>query len=342
MLVLAALQLGVALGADAAVSRTQSRPPAVPVRLTTEHASAPLDVDVTGPRLSWQLEGDRAGVVQRAYQIAVASDPALIAAGQADVWDSGRVASAAQTDVPYAGPALASNATYFWAVRIWASLGGPPGDWSEPARFETGLLSPSDWTAGWIGRDEPATMPVLGEQPRAPLLRKGFRLRGSVARARLRIAGLGHYVAWINDRRVGDQVLDPPPSVFDQTALYATHDVTDLLAPGDNAIGVVLGRGYFGAPSSRSFFGLATAPWRSEPRLLAQLDVTYRDGTTERIATRPGRSLASPPCSAAPRTSRSTRLSPSASRRASTPPSSTPPRTCTARGPARATARPRT
>jgi alpha-L-rhamnosidase len=274
--------LGVAFG-NVGRANASTMQAVTPVRLTTEHATAPLDVDVAQPRLSWQLEGDRPGIVQRAYEIAVASSPTLIDAGHPDVWDSGQVRLATQTDVPYAGSSLASDATYFWAVRVWTSTSGPPGSWSEPARFETGLLLPSDWTAKWIGRDNPATTPVLGEQPRAPLLRGRFKLTSPVARARLRIVGLGFYVAYINGNRIGDQVLDPPPSTFDQTALYATHDVTDLVAQGDNVMGVTLGRGYFGAPVSPTVFGLSSAPWRSEPRLLAQLDVTYRDGTRDRI-----------------------------------------------------------
>jgi alpha-L-rhamnosidase len=250
------------------------------MQLTTEHASAPIDVDVADPRLAWQIPGM---AQQYAYQIAVASDPALIGSGRADVWDSGRVVSAAQTDVPYRGSSLESNATYFWAVRVWSAEGAAPGLWSEVARFETGLFSSTDWTAKWIGRENPETVPALGAQPRAPLLRKEFTLDDSVTRARLRIVGLGYYVASINGQRVGDHVLDPPPSTFNETALYATYDVTDTLQTGENAIGVTLGRGYFGAPSSADLVDFAAAPWRNEPRLLAQLDVTYRDGSTARV-----------------------------------------------------------
>jgi alpha-L-rhamnosidase len=281
--ILVLLALGLARGSATAVTRRGPSGRAAPVELKTEHAREPLDVDVAQPRLSWQLDGDRGGVVQRAYQIAIASHPSVLRSGRADVWDSGKVVSPAETDVPYAGPALASKTTYFWAVRVWTMGSRSPGAWSRPARFETGLFSPSDWTATWIGRDNPPTVPVLGEQPRAPLLRKEFALEKSIARARLRIVGLGYYVAYINGRRIGDAVLDPPPTAFNETALYATYDVTDRVRRGENAIGVILGRGYFGAPTSHSFLGLASAPWRSEPRLLAQLDVTYEDGTTTRV-----------------------------------------------------------
>ena len=98
-----------------------------------------------------------------------------------------------------------------------------------------------------------------------------FTLDHSIARATLRICGLGFYEAYINGQRVGDQVLDPPPTVYNDTALYAAFDVSDLVRPGANAIGVMLGRGYFGATASDGF-NLGFAPWRNEPRLLLQLD----------------------------------------------------------------------
>ncbi|UGQ11553.1 glycoside hydrolase family 78 protein [Yinghuangia sp. ASG 101] len=152
------------------------------------------------------------------------------------------------------------------------------------AGFEVTAASDTDWTAKWIGRDTPEVWPEAGQQNPAPLLRREFRLDKRIANARLSIVGLGYYEAWIDGRRVGDQVLDPPPSAYDRTAYSRTFDVTTMLRKGDNAIGVTLGRGNFAAPGmSPDLFGQSTAPWRAEPRLLAQLDVTFTDGTTRRV-----------------------------------------------------------
>src|SRR4051794_17862980 len=136
-----------------------------------------------------------------------------------------------------------------------------------------------EWSAQWIGRNDPAVPPPHGQQAPAPLLRKDFTVRGGVASARLNIAGLGYYVAWIDGRRVGDQVLDPGPTQFNKTAVYRTFDVTNLVRRGGNALGVMLGRSYFGATSSENLFGWGLSTFRHEPRLLAQLDITYRDGS---------------------------------------------------------------
>lgn len=154
----------------------------------------------------------------------------------------------------------------------------------RPGAIEATDPSAVDWTAKWIGRDTPQVWPAAGQQSPAPLLRREFRLDKRVADARLSIAGLGYYEAWVDGRRVGDQVLDPPPSAYDQTAYSRTFDVTDSLRKGDNVIAVTLGRGLFSTPTfSPDLFGYSQAPWRAEPRLLAQLDVTFTDGSTQRV-----------------------------------------------------------
>lgn len=126
---------------------------------------------------------------------------------------------------------------------------------SSPAMAGTGRQSstapgPSPgWTAQWIGRNDPATRPALGQQAPAPLLRKGF---------------------------------NPGPVQYATTAVYDSFDVTRLLQPGQNTIGVMLGRSYFSATTSEGF-GWGTRPDWHEPRLLAQLDIDYHDGSTARV-----------------------------------------------------------
>jgi alpha-L-rhamnosidase len=241
----------------------------VPAR-STDFAGAKVQVDVSQPSLSWQ----GADGPQTAYEVALSD-------GRRVVWDSDKVSSPDETDIPYGGPALASNSTYSWSVRVW-NAAGRASAWSRPATFETALLSPSDWSAQWIGRDDPATPPALGQQAPAPLLRKDFALGRDVASARLHVAGLGYYVAWIDGHRVGNQVLDPGPTQYGKGAVYRSFDVTDLVRAGRNAIRLMLGRGYFGE-SSGDTFGWGASADRHEPRLLAQLDVRYRDGSTARV-----------------------------------------------------------
>jgi len=123
---------------------------AVPVAsaLRTNSLVDPLGIDGAAPRLSWQVAAQRRGVAQTAYQVRVATSAGAL--GAPDVWDSGKVESDRSVQVAYGGPALTSGTRYAWSVRVWDDE-GTPSSWSAPATFETGLLSPSDWSADWIG-----------------------------------------------------------------------------------------------------------------------------------------------------------------------------------------------
>ena len=90
--------------------------------LRCEYAVNPLGVDILQPRLSWKLVATNSSTrhqYQTAYQILVASSTAKLAAGNGDIWDSGKVVSGQSTQVTYGGPVLASNTFYYWKVRSW-------------------------------------------------------------------------------------------------------------------------------------------------------------------------------------------------------------------------------
>ncbi|MEV7085170.1 family 78 glycoside hydrolase catalytic domain [Streptomyces sp. NPDC093085] len=112
----------------------------------------------------------------------------------------------------------------------------------------------------------------------APLLRRAFTLAKPVTRARLYISGLAYYVAELNGTRVGTQVLDPGFTDYDETVLYAVHDVTALLRRGANAIGVTLGRGFYGM-TTPNVWNWHRPPWHGEPRLLCRLEADHPDGS---------------------------------------------------------------
>lgn len=130
-----------------------------------------------------------------------------------------------------------------------------------------------DTAAVWLGRTNPETPATYGNHAPAPLLRRVFDVPGGVASATLLIASAGYYEAEINGLRVGDAVLDPPLSQFNKTIFSRSYDVTDLVNEGLNALGVILGRGFISGVSGPG------APWTTEPRLLAQVQVTLVDGS---------------------------------------------------------------
>lgn len=237
--------------------------------LRVEYLPNPLGIDASRPRLSWRLTSAGRNTVQGAYQIQVTRNGTR-------VWDSGRVGSDASVFVSYAGPPLESRTRYVWRVRVWDGKGrGSP--WSEPAFWEMGLLEPSEWSASWIGTAPSRTDSVGGP---SPLLRRAFRVSGGVARARLYATSLGLYEAYLNGTRVGDQLFTPGWTSYSRRLQYQTYDVTKLLKPGANALGAVLGdgwyRGQLGFDGRRNVYGK-----RIGVRL--QLEIIYRDGRIERV-----------------------------------------------------------
>jgi len=204
-----------------------AQPPA-PTGLRVEYLVNPQVVDVARPRFSWVLEHPERGQRQTAWQILVSARPEV---NVGEVWDSGRVEGSQSTHVVYGGKPLESGRTYYWKVRWWDSHGAA-SPYSRAAHFSMGLLNPSDWKGKWIGG---------GNQ-----LRKEFNLPARPVRARVFISGLGYYELRINGRKVGDHVLDPGWTTFDKRVLYTAYDVTGMLHQGANAIGIMLGQGWFG------------------------------------------------------------------------------------------------
>ncbi len=241
--------------------------------LTCEYFENPLGIDVAAPRLSWKSSSDRRGARQSAYQIVVAASEAALNSNDL-LWDSGKVASDQSLHVPYGGPALQPHQRCCWRARVWDEQDAPSA-WSAPARWEMGLLG-SAWPADWIAPaqdDDPD-----GARP-SPILRRAFTT-SDVASARIYATSLGLYALHLNGRRVGDAVLTPGWTSYQERIQYQTYDVTDLLRDGDNVIGATLGdgwwRGHMGFEGRRNNYGEGVA-------LLLCLRIVHGDGRIEVI-----------------------------------------------------------
>ncbi|HPC59280.1 MAG TPA: family 78 glycoside hydrolase catalytic domain [Verrucomicrobiota bacterium] len=406
--------------------------------LRCEFLVNPQGIDAAAPRLSWQMQSNRRGARQTAFQVQVSSSPDRLKVGRADLWDSGKVPSDQSHLVRYAGRELASRQACHWRVRIWDEA-GKVSRWSETASWSMGLLRPTDWQGRWIGKEDdhvtprfegadwiwhaadgdfnavpavlrtfrcrfelpdrpirraqlllagdnefacavngrhagagqnfkvPGVMEVKGHlQPgrnviaawvrnsgdtpnpagltgklvvefesgeslvvptgarwrtsdsepagwtslefddsgwpparvlgpagmepwgemrlegdrRLPArqLRKEFEVARPVRRATVYFSGLGLSELYINGEKVGDAVLSPGLTHYDARVFYVTHDVTDRLRRGRNAVGVWLGNGRYFAPRASSPTHTISYGF---PKLLLQLEVEYADGTTE-------------------------------------------------------------
>ena len=260
------------------VDATKNVPAAtlVLVALRTEYKENPLGIDIRKPRLSWQIQSDRRGILQAAYQIQVARKEFDLRAGGAQQWDSGKVNSEESTQRVYAGPLLQSGQRYYWRVRVWDDR-GEASPWSDPAFWEMGLLESSDWQASWI---EPDLQEDVSRSQPAPLLRGTFKVNGAVQQARAYVTSHGLYQMHLNGQRVGDQVFTPGWTSYNKRLQYQTYDITNLLRSGENVLGVMLGDGWYrgniGFGGQRNFYGEHLA-------LLMQIQIKYADGHQELI-----------------------------------------------------------
>lgn len=242
--------------------------------LRCEYQENPIGIGVARPRISWRLQSGERGVSQTAYEIEIAGDAAFASV----IWKSGRTDSDQSVLVELEAFLAESCKRYYYRVRAWNQK-GEQSTWSETAFWEMGVLSPEEWSAEWIAAPL-ALLPVEAEP--SPLLRKSFKLAGTVKEARLYATALGLYELELNGRRVGDSYFTPGWTSYNHTLQTQTYDVTELLEAGGNAIGAWLGSGWYKGnlawSNQRCLYGEQLA-------LMLQLRVVYTDGTEELIVT---------------------------------------------------------
>lgn len=407
---------------------------AMPKELRCNYLKNPLGLGDTAPRLSWQLQSKKRGVMQTAYQIIAASSEKNFRAGVGDLWNTGKVNSDRANQIAYKGKPLGSRQGVWWGVTAYDNNGGSAK--SQPAYFEIGLLAKTDWKAQWIGLadnaavekgegvqwlwdkdpnaaglryfrahfDLPAdrkirsaqvmtlgdnlfqtfingervqvaggwqtwnsaditknikvgkntvavivnntdgqggmaslikvifdngeilrvptsknwimtaTPPanwekseadesnwtasnvlgdlgmapwnrpsIISDPSPAPFLRRAFITERRVKRARLYSTAKGVYKAYINGKLVSDDIFRPGWTDYKKRIQYQTYDVTRHIKKGDNALGIVLGDGWYCghiAWAGRRNYGVVA-------RAMAQLEIEYDDGSTQMLVTNP-------------------------------------------------------
>ena len=249
--------------------------------LQTENLPNPLCIDSKAPRFSWQIQSAERNELQTAFEIQVSTR----ADGKDLFWTSGKTNSAASVQVEYSGPQLQSGKRYYWQIRIWDNK-GRVSPWSERAWWQMGLLQPEDWKARWIqpgdaGGDAGNTARDAGN----PLLRTRFTVSRAIASATVYITAHGLYEARLNGQRIGDAYLTPGWTSYKKRLQYEAYDVTPLLHKGPNAIGALLGNGWY-----RGTIGFDTQHYvyGKDNSLLLQLIIRYKDGSSDTFATGPG------------------------------------------------------
>ena len=230
--------------------------------LTTQYAPGLLGVPGDSVRLSWRVASAGARV-QRASQLSWTDGD--------DEWiDDSPVGGEHSIGMTAPGGSIPSGARRRFRVRIATDVGWSP--WSAPLTVEA---SREGWQASVISADTAIEGP-------APYLRRELVLASAPIRARLRVSGFGLHDVYLNGAKVGDEHLAPGWSAYQERILTATHDVSDLLTAGPNAVGAILGDGWYrgrlGWKSQRAHYGERLG-------LIAELHVEYADGSHESFVT---------------------------------------------------------
>ncbi|HLN73295.1 MAG TPA: family 78 glycoside hydrolase catalytic domain [Prolixibacteraceae bacterium] len=275
-----------------------------PTQLTCEYLKNPAVVDARQPRLSWINIAPKGeyGQEQTAWQVRVATSKDKL--DSPDLWDSEKVNGNESTRIKYAGKTLASRMDCWWQVKVW-DKDGKASKWSEPACWRMGLLNPSDWKAQWIGAPwqgeealpkpfDPSSTKPQQLPPPAPMFRKAFTVNKEIRKAIAYCTGLGYFELYLNGNKVGNDVLVPNQTNYskrpdlikeniplednfrDYKVMYLAYDVTGQLKKGENVVGSILGNGFYNP--SKYWAGAY-----GSPRFLAQIYVTYADGSEDII-----------------------------------------------------------
>lgn len=266
------------------------------VNLEAACLTNPLGIDMALPRLRWQ---DESGIAQSAYEIISRADDGSL------LWDTGKVESASM-ELMWPGIPLRSRERVSWQVRIWDEE-GKAGPWSDAATIEMGLLDATDWKASWIsgdydvpsqrssavsnfkqmisamhpaGPDQVVCEPIIEGRFPIDCFRRLIKTAKQVARARLYITACGLYEARIDGVKVGDFCMAPGYTDYRKRIHYQTYDVTDMVQKGTHALEVQLADGWY--RGSTGAWGLLNQ-FGTQTKLLAQLEITYEDGTSECI-----------------------------------------------------------
>lgn len=242
--------------------------------LTVEHKTNPLGLHDRHPRLSWKLQSEGKDIMQTAYMIRVATSSDF--SRSKILWESGRVDSDSSVLISYKGPELKSGKRYYWQVKV-ADNRKNESPWSETAFWEMGLINDTDWKGRWI---EPVQDTVLNIP--AMTLRRKFPIEKKVVRARAYVTAHGLYEFYVNGQRVGDQLLTPGWTAYDERLQYQVYDVTNLVRQGDNVVGAILGDGWY-----RGRLGWETnwGVWGKRIGLFCQVNFEYADGTSSSMTT---------------------------------------------------------
>ncbi len=279
----------------------------IPIDLLCEHLSNPLGLDTGAPRLSWRIASSRPGARQTAYRILAATSRERLDNDDGDVWDTGRVASDMTLHHRYDGAPIPAWRRCYWKVKVWSedateSPWSRTAEWSRAPGSEHGESTTARWISYRVAAvsrrrsrfetwdqtrarelDSPVSAPavLMRREFELPISRNAGPPRNK-PQATITVGGLGYYELFINGEKIGDHVLDPVFSDYQRRVHYVTYEVGDRIVEGSNAIGVVLGNGFYHSPTP-DLFQMERANWKTPPKLVVHLHIESPGATFDLV-----------------------------------------------------------
>ena len=250
--------------------------------LSCDYRENPIGIDNLNPVFGWMVKSSERNDSQSAYEIIASDNLRDIQACKGNVWRTGKISSSQITNIRYGGKRLKSCTRYYWKIRSY-DKNNDSSEWSDIGYWEMGLMTVSDWKACWIydGSETPKRTEDFYKNDPAPLFRKEVSLEKTLQSARLYISALGYFESFVNGVKVGNAFLEPGWTSYDKEILYTTYDVTEYLKKGTNVLGVTLGNGFYNPLPMRIFTPLREYLQVGRPAFIAQLRLSYTDGSTE-------------------------------------------------------------
>lgn len=236
------------------------------VKLRVNHIECPLGYLMDKIVFSWVVT-QAEGKFQKCARVRIATEEEMAHI----VYDSGE-----REDISSLGFEVSFNpkecTRYYWDVEVtddYGNVGRSQVSWFETAKGEKGILGQ------WIGS------PFY--QKLHPAFQKNFYLYKPIKQARFYGTALGLFECYVNGQKAGDEYLAPFYTDYNNWVQYVTYDITDLLQLGNNAVGAILGTGWY-----KGRFGHIDEMgdlYGNRYQFLAEIRVEYEDGTIESIGT---------------------------------------------------------
>ncbi|MDR2938069.1 MAG: glycoside hydrolase family 78 protein [Prevotellaceae bacterium] len=269
---------------------------------TCEMLQNPMGISASQVRFGWQLTSFTQGDRQTAYRIIVSSSKANAEKKLGNVWDSHEVKSGKSQLVSYGGKKLKAGERYYWRVMA-RDVAGQPSAWSSVQQLDVAPVI-NEVNVRWIGAIKKADSHLPEGKSYTPpfkkhgydtlfakvdtlakrsiMLRKNFDIsKKTIKRAMVYVSGLGSYELSINGKRVGSSIFAPAWSDYDKTIYYNIYNVDTLLSAGANAVGVLLGNGFYNEAELARYHKLLRS--FGPPTLFFRMEVDYTDGTSSTV-----------------------------------------------------------